>query len=365
MQKKLIALAVAGLASSAAFAQSNVQIFGTLRPSYDFVSAKDSAGNKSSLSTMNSNSSTIGFQGEEALGNGLKAIFKMEYNIDIANENTSIGGDGAFSGKGTQDMYVGFAGDSWGTVKFGALNNKEKDYFGSYDPFAFSIGDYNNIFTQGVNSRNSQAVSYDSPVWSGFKFGASYALEGGKDSKNWGGGKNDSSILSLAADYTYGGLKLTAGWSQGNNVEAGVDGGDFKSQRYGAAYTFASSKTKLFGVYGIDKDFKNQGAGGSYNTWMVGAVQPITSNIDLMADYIKASDDDTTDTGTKNYNLGAKYSFSKRTNVQALYSYIKNDTNASRGFDSGYNLSASNADGDPILLGGKASAFSLRLQHNF
>jgi len=92
MQKKLIALAVAGLASSAAFAQSNVQIFGTLRPSYDFVSAKDAAGNKiSSLSTMNSNSSTIGFKGEEALGNGLKAIFSLEYNLDLANENTQIG----------------------------------------------------------------------------------------------------------------------------------------------------------------------------------------------------------------------------------------------------------------------------------
>ena len=365
MQKKLIALAVAGLASSAAFAQSNVQIFGTLRPSYDFISAKDAGGNKiSSLSTMNSNSSTIGFRGSEDLGNGLKAIFSLEYNIDLANENSTIGGTG------TQDMYVGFAHNNWGSVKFGALNNMEKSYFGSYDPFAFSIGDYNNLFTQGVNSRNSQAFAYESPTWNGFKFGVSYALEGGKDTKI----NQNNSIISAAADYKWGGLQLTAGLSEGQNKSPAGDGSwsldpdtgvavqnndpastgpKFKSQRYGAAYTFASSKTKLFGVYGNDKNFKNSGAGGSYKTWMVGVVQPVTSNIDVMADYIKRGSDDTAETGAKNYNLGAKYSFSKRTNVQALYSYIKNDANGDAEFDSGYGGFA------------KASAFSVRLQHSF
>jgi predicted porin len=222
-----------------------------------------------------------------------------------------------------------------------------------------------------VNSRNSQAFSYDSPTWSGFKFGVSYALEGGKDSK----ANQDNSIISIAGDYKWGGLQLTAGYSQGNNkspagdgsfsvdpdtgaivqaTDAASTGPDFKSQRYGAAYTFASSKTKLFGVYGIDKDFKNTDDGtGSYKTWMIGAVQPVTSNIDLMADYIKRGSNDTADTGAKNYNLGAKYSFSKRTNVQALYSYIKNDANGDAEFDSGYGGFA------------KASAFSLRMQHSF
>lgn len=370
MQKKLIALAVAGLASSAAFAQSNVQIFGTLRPSYDFYSVKNAAGTKTnSASVMNSNSSTIGFQGSEELGNGLKAIFRMEYNIDIANENSGIGSTG------TQDMYVGFASNSWGTVKFGALNNAEKTLFGSYDPFAFSIGDYNNIFTQGVDSRNSGAVYYESPNFNGFTVHASYALDGTKDSKT----NADKTKSSIGANYVWGGLQLTAAYSQGNNDTAAGDGSyslntttgvitqnnaaaasgkDNKSQRYGVAYTFASTKTKLFGVMGIDKDFKNKGGAtgtGDYKTYMVGVVQPVTSNIDVMADYIKASDNDRADTGAKNYNLGAKYSFSKRTNVQALYTYIKNDANANYGFDSGYS----------IANGGKASAFSLRMQHNF
>ena len=345
MQKKLIALVVAGMASTAAFAQSNVTISGTLRPSYDFVSIKDGGGNKTNrITDMNSNTSVIGFAGEEALGNGLKAIFGLTYNLDFTTENDGVGATGG------QDQFVGLAGTNWGSIKFGALNNVVKNVFASYDPFAFSIGDYNNVFTQGVNSRNSKAAYYQSPNWSGFTLHGSYALEGQKDSTVG----NDLTMYSFGGDYKLGGLLLTAAYSQGNNEVAGVSGEDFKSQRYGVAYTF-STKTKLSAVYGVDENFKNAGAGGSYNTWMLGATHPITANLDLMGTYIKAGDDDTQDTGTKNYNLGVKYSLSKRTNVQGLYSYIKNDTNAARGFDSGYDIAA----------GGKGTAFSVRLQHNF
>src|SRR5690606_36898703 len=132
---------------------------------------------------------------------------------------------------------------------------------------------------------------------------------------------------------------------------AASKGADFKSSRFGAAYTFAT-KTKVFGVYGIDKNFKNEGAGGSYRTWMVGATHPITTNVSLMGTYIKAGDDVTNNSGAMNYNLGVKYALSKRTNVQGIYSYLKNDENSARGFDSGYGIGA----------GGKAQAFSVRLQ---
>lgn len=346
MQKKLIALAVAGLASSAAFAQSNVTISGQLRPSYDFVTIKNAAGAKTnSITDMNSNTSVIGFAGEEALGNGLKAIFGLTYNLNFTSENDAIGTTGG------QDQFVGLSGTNWGSVKFGALNNVVKNLFASYDPFSFSIGDYNNIFTQGVNSRNSKAAYYQSPNWNGFTLHGSYALEAQKDSTV----NTDRTMYSFGGDYKLGALLLSAGYSQGNNETAGVTTADNKSSRFGAAYTFAT-KTKVWGVLGIDKDFGNVGGGtGDYKTWMLGASHPITSNIDLTGTYIKRGDNDRADTGAKNYNLGVKYSLSKRTNVQGLYSYLKNDANSNRGFDSGYNIAA----------GGKGSAFSVRLQHNF
>ena len=99
MQKKIIALAVAGLASTAAFAQTNVVVYGVADGTFDYV--WQSGSNRDTLSStvttdnvtgavlgsvvsasrqnndvdqtrVSANSSYIGFKGSEDLGNGLK-----------------------------------------------------------------------------------------------------------------------------------------------------------------------------------------------------------------------------------------------------------------------------------------------------
>jgi predicted porin len=62
MQKKIIALAVAGLVSGAAFAQSNVTVYGIRK-------AKSTDGGQ--------DGSRVGFKGTEDLGNGLSAFFQL------------------------------------------------------------------------------------------------------------------------------------------------------------------------------------------------------------------------------------------------------------------------------------------------
>ena len=86
MQKKLIALAVAGLASTGAFAQANVTVYGVADATFDVVRASNvkdgyDLGNTTRVS---SNSSYIGFKGAEALGNGLTAVFQVESGVDFA-----------------------------------------------------------------------------------------------------------------------------------------------------------------------------------------------------------------------------------------------------------------------------------------
>ncbi|MDR3221457.1 MAG: porin, partial [Candidatus Accumulibacter sp.] len=77
MQKKIIALAVAGLVSGAAFAQSNVTVYGRADASYAYSKTdfKKFQGVENGLG-IGGGSSRLGFMGEEALGNGLKALFK-------------------------------------------------------------------------------------------------------------------------------------------------------------------------------------------------------------------------------------------------------------------------------------------------
>jgi hypothetical protein len=92
MQKKIIALAVAGLASGAALAQTNVTIYGIADAAYVYSSGdpgntRGVAGSPgvgingtntfSGIQSGMLSGSRLGFKGEEALGNGLKAVSRL------------------------------------------------------------------------------------------------------------------------------------------------------------------------------------------------------------------------------------------------------------------------------------------------
>lgn len=114
MQKKIIALAVAGLASTAAFAQTNVTIYGVADAA--FVYTNTNGGNTANTANQNGRDkfaiengglagSRIGFKGTEDLGNGLKAVFVLEYALAI-DANSGIGNTG---GLNSRQSYVGLS----------------------------------------------------------------------------------------------------------------------------------------------------------------------------------------------------------------------------------------------------------------
>ena len=88
MQKKVIALAIAGLVSGAAFAQSNVTIYGVA--DVGMQNYNTGYGSKTTVVSGQNAGSRLGFKGEEALGNGLKAIFVLEAGLQI--DTGSAGG---------------------------------------------------------------------------------------------------------------------------------------------------------------------------------------------------------------------------------------------------------------------------------
>lgn len=135
MQKKIIALAVAGLASTAAFAQTNVTIYGVADAyvSYQNVNggaASNVAGQAHGRDTVNVGSggltgSRLGFKGTEDLGNGLKAVFTLEYGLDLVNDSgigaNAVGATSQSLRAGTafaRQQFVGLSG-GFGTVSFG------------------------------------------------------------------------------------------------------------------------------------------------------------------------------------------------------------------------------------------------------
>ena len=151
MQKKLIALAVAAVTSGAAFAQTNVTIYGNVDMGVMFRQGNNGAvANGQSQYDLQSaaSQSHIGFKGVEDLGNGLKALFDLQYRI---SPDTSTG----LATAGHQ--YVGLTG-GFGTVVAGYLDGIRFGIYGKYSPFGnYSVASLTSMTTQYDRAANALA----------------------------------------------------------------------------------------------------------------------------------------------------------------------------------------------------------------
>ncbi len=105
-----------------------------------------------------SNASRIGFKGKVDMKNGLTGIYKIEYEVDITNDNTK---SKAFN---QRNSFVGLKG-GFGTIKLGTHDTPLKLAQLKADLFNDLKGDIKNM-TDGEN-RIGSFVGYDSPVFGG------------------------------------------------------------------------------------------------------------------------------------------------------------------------------------------------------
>ena len=109
MNKKLVAVAVAGVLAAPLVAQAqtaNVTLYGRLNLTMEAVKgdsvdpnlpATASAQNRT-IYRVNSNSSRLGVRGSEALGGGLSAIFQIESSIQADSSGGTLAGRETFVG---------------------------------------------------------------------------------------------------------------------------------------------------------------------------------------------------------------------------------------------------------------------------
>ena len=379
MQKKLLALAIAGAMAAPLAAQaqgSNVTIYGNLKPSIDFVDTGDESG-----VSIQTNNSLLGFKGSEDLGNGLKAIFQLESQLDF-DERGDIGGevDGdEASSDGNwvrRDSWVGLSG-GFGSVVIGNMFPAYKRSTDFADPFADSLGDYNNIvgaFESGAdefNSRFRNAIHYISPNWGGFSLQATYGLRGDGDDDGFEDDSDDGDddSFSLAGTYVWGPLTLTAAYEDQGDVGADTDGDgdddrftDAKAWKIGAGYKFGN--TTLAALWANEDFGDDDNTDSRERDVFFFSVKHSIGKVDLLGSYTWADElDGIDDSGAQAIALGARYNLSKRTNVMALFAMVDNDDEGFYGFDSGYD--AGQDDNDDNIVGEKLKGFSVRLQHSF
>jgi predicted porin len=356
MKKSLIALAVLGAFSGAAFADgSNVQLYGLIDLGLSHVSGLSGGAtgvgspteNATGLSSGVAAGSRIGVKGTEDLGNGLTALFTVETGFCAAGLNqaqavgsatASTGPSGGYcSGGGfmQRQSFAGLTGD-FGTVIGGRMNTPLYNEETAADPFGYGMaGTIGNLSitggeTKGLLQRVNQTVAYVTPNFSGFTGTAAYSFAPLKT----GGNVPTTTLLdsnvprALVLDGKYAGGPLTVGadYTEVTNEvvnTVGVNDGSEKVILGYGIYDFGVAK-----VSGLYERLTADYTTGNDHVWMVGATIPAGPG-NVLVSY-SANDNSLgglTSANAKQYALGYTYALSKRTNLYTSYSHLTNDMN--------------------------------------
>lgn len=176
MQKKLIALAVASLAAVPAFAQSNVTLYGRVNMSYIHSTNDNKAG---ALDPESRN--RWGIMGEEDLGGGLSAVFRLEnsFYLDTGRTQNEAGANVTTSNTATQfkeHAWVGLNSKSLGQFSFGRLSSAGYTTLGGDGGFAGdTIGTFGTRRGK-ITPTWDNAARYESPKFGPMTIVATYGL---------------------------------------------------------------------------------------------------------------------------------------------------------------------------------------------
>lgn len=367
MQKKLIALALASAFAAPAFAAtSNVDIYGVMNLSVERIDSGRVGADKST--SLNNNSSRIGFKGTEDLGGGLAAVWQVESSL-VADQ-----GSGTLAARNT---FVGLKG-GFGSVLLGKIDTPMKGLGRAVDNFGDGIADSRNIlgsrYSTGGNlwdARTNNTIAYVTPDFSGLSAVLAYVTDTGTAFTatstsgpfapcTVGLDCNKSDAWSGAVNYNNGPLLLGAGYEKHNALVGAnatvtshiwrvVAGYSFAGAKLGAQYEKASGD-----LAAANDNLADRKAWGLFANYGIGAVT-------LKANYLKADEtNNVANSGAKQYTLGADYALSKRTTAYAFYAKVKNDSAAAYGLGAAgtTNTALGTAGVDP-------SVFGVGMKHSF
>jgi predicted porin len=157
---------------------------------------------------MESSNSRFGVRGHERLGRELRAIWQLETEFHVDNNDSRYA---------QRDSYVGLKHNRFGTVKLGRMDTPFKEYGDDVSFLGVSSGNF--VSTSAVlrlfgigqassarfHERRVNAVQYESPDWGPFDFKVQYSTN-----------ETDTSarhphVWSFGAGYEWGNLKILAG----------------------------------------------------------------------------------------------------------------------------------------------------------
>jgi predicted porin len=220
--KRLLYAAAVALSSDAAFAQSNVTLYGVIDTSIEVTDTGNHV-----TTRMDSGSllgSQFGIKGREDLGSGTYIDFQLEDGFNSQNGHAADS-TLAFS----RQAWVGVSGD-WGDLRFG---RQHSPIYANVAPMLDAFGvvgmgsGFNNFIT--ITPRANNSVRYETPIMYGFKAQGMVSLrDSTTDPTN---GVND---YFLGVEYANGGPINSAGGVERSH--APTDNAVTQDEFYGISY---------------------------------------------------------------------------------------------------------------------------------
>lgn len=426
MQKKLIALAVAGLVSGGAFAQSNVTVSGRLNFAFENIKASGATlagGDFTARNRIVDNSSELRFSGREDLGGGLNAWFTIGAGVDISGAAAEPFTRGLLA---SRNSAIGLDNKAWGSIMYGkwdvhyeagAVPSVGNVDFGYIDQGLATFANLGlGAGQQGVGlagGRLNNVVRYVSPTMSGFSAVVAYArnVEETANANGVAAANGDRKPYQfqfapqymngpVTAFYSYytdkesnaGATAANAGALLGSVVAGtptasatGIASGlrDIRGDRLGASWKFDNglkigllydrSKTKIYNAV--------LGTGGAFEADLVRTawsipVSYVTGPHKITATYGRANDltgsrsglatgYDSSDTGASYFSLGYRHAFSKRTSAFVDYAKISNKSRAGYDFFAYAGVSATGSALPAASIGADPQTVQAGLFHTF
>ena len=301
MKKSLIALAALA-AVGAASAQSSVTLYGIADISAGVVEV-DGVSRETGFNKANLQQSRVGIKGSEDLGNGLKAVFNYEHGFNSAN--------GAFTaGAEARRAVVGLQG-GFGSVLLG--RDKLPYYRLTEDTSADSISDFST--TNLVGEKRTNGIHY-AGNFAGVGVSAAVGYDR-YDDITTGANDTQSTTYGLGLSYSTGPFMIGIAGEQLKEESGSPMVTDKKHTNYGIGGTYDFTAAKLYANYLVsDKDQ----AGSDDKEANIGVKVPFGA-----ASFVaEAGWNDGEGYDGYDYNVGANYAFSKRTDAYVRAARIDN-----------------------------------------
>ncbi|MBR8428153.1 MULTISPECIES: porin [Burkholderia cepacia complex] len=291
-------------------AQSSVTLYGLIDEGINYT---NNVGGHSNFEMQSgfAQGSRWGLKGVEDLGGGTKAVFQLENGFDV-NSGAAGQGKRMFG----RQAYVGLQSDRLGTLTFGRQYDSVVDYLapltanGNWGGYLLSHPFDNDNTDNSFRLNNS--VKFASNTYGGFSFGGLYGFS------NQAPGFANNRAYSVGAQYVGGPLSIAAAYMQINNPggtsigSLATDDTSFVAGRqrvWGAGINYQITNDAMIGFVYSHTDLKNTSS------------SVYVGNFDNLANSLKFD----------NFEINAKYQFTKNAYIGGMYNYTRGRFNSTAG----------------------------------